>query len=153
MKGVMIKERIEQLQYDDLMTNEDYIEALKLDWHPRHRKLIRQAYTIVEWEVASLEEILTESKDMTECIAVAIRWAELNPSGNLFKRACQLAQTTTIEMLEEALYLEKEREPFVVVVLALVHYEVFNRFELGEYVVNIEIEWVGKKLIRKFIHP
>ncbi|MGA7933851.1 MAG: hypothetical protein WCA35_09920 [Kovacikia sp.] len=166
MKGSVQKDRIREADYSkSIELGDDYSAApsdlchhvlIELDaanWLKAYRRLTRQTWTIPDWEVAHLEEILASSNDMTESLAVALRLADLQASGDWFKAACKLAQTSTIDQLEEALYYIKDREEWVTAALALAHYELFNSFELGEYVVKVEIVYRDGKPHRKYINP
>jgi hypothetical protein len=132
----------------------DLQEMIAADWFKAYKRLVkRPTYTIPLWEVAALEETLANTYDTTQCIALALRLADLSSSADWFKNAASLAQSSTVGNLEQALYELTDRDEYVTVVLALVHYELFNSFELGEYVVKVEIIERCGKFYRKYINP
>ena len=158
MKGSTTITQIKEADYrfyeergDEVCVNE--VEYDRLNWLKHYERLKRTGYTIPEWEVANLEEQLANTYDMTQCIALALRLADLTPSAELFKRACGLAQTSTVENLDSALYEVQEREEFIVVALASVHYELFNSFEFGDYVVSVEMVRRNGKIYRRYVNP
>ncbi|MCU0551876.1 MAG: hypothetical protein MUC48_21260 [Leptolyngbya sp. Prado105] len=125
-----------------------YLEIEQADWLRAYKRLIRRNY-----DANAIAEMLANSYDMTECIALSLRYADQNPSDYLFKRGCELAQTSTVGQLESALYYVNEREEYISVVLALIHYELFNQFELGQYVVRVEIVERDGRLCRRYTNP
>ena len=132
----------------------DLQEMLAADWLKAYRRLLRRrTYTIPAWEAAAISETLANSYDTTQCIALVMRLADLTSSEEWFKAACELAQTTTRGNLEQALYELEERNAYAAVVLALVHYDLFSSFELGEYVVSVEIVEREGTFYREYINP
>jgi hypothetical protein len=131
----------------------DLIKLDEANWLKFYHRLLRSSYSIPEWEVAQLEEMLANSRDTTQCIAISLRLADLQASGDWFKEACRLAQSASLEPLEQALYYEQDRERYITLVLALAHYELLNSFEFGEYVVKVGIVQHNGKFYRRYVYP
>lgn len=131
----------------------DLVAIQSADWLRSYSRLLRQTWTVPEWEIAQLQQTLAGSYAKAECIALALRLADLCDSGDWFKDACRLAQTSTIAQLETAFYEIQNREKFITVVLALVHFELFNSFEFGDYVVKVELVKKDGKFFRQYTNP
>jgi hypothetical protein len=148
MKGTTLVRQVAEVKYSGWCVHED-IELAQTDWLKQYFRFSRMT------TVSDLEFLLAESKDatFTEQTAIALRLADLKPSGDWFKRACHLAQTATIDQLESALNLIQDQDEFIAVLLALVHYELFDGFELGRFVASVEIIKVSGKAHRRYVNP
>jgi hypothetical protein len=127
---------------------DDLIEMHAVDWLKTYKRLTRQGLGI-----AQLEMILESWCNMTQMSAAALRLADLQPCDQWFKAACRLAQTASIDQIENALFIIRDRGEFITAVLALAHYELFSSFELGRYVVRVEIVNQDGKTYRRYLNP
>ena len=160
MKGLEFKQTIRTTdyslsvesgdQYDAANASElrllDLISMQKYDWLRAYKRTARLT-------VNQLEQILASSYDMTQLIAAALRLADLVPCQDWFRKATALAQTSTMEQIESSLYYLKKKEEFVTSVLAMVHYELFGDFELGQWVARVEIIQADGQMYRRYTNP
>jgi hypothetical protein len=150
-KSIALGDRYDAVA-ESRLRRDDFIEMVQSDWLRAYQRLTRN-YTLAPWAIPELNQILESSRDMTQCIAIALRLADLEPSADWFKAACRLAQTTTIGQIESGLYEIQERDEFITAVLARVHYDLFNSFEFGDYVVTVELVKRDGKLYRQYTNP
>jgi hypothetical protein len=128
----------------------DLIEMLSQDWLRAYRRLKRQSHRRIPWTLAELETILANTWDVTQAIAVSLVWVDLNPCEDVFREAARLAQVSTLAQLEDALTYEGDREPFIAVVLSIVHHEVLTVLKPDQYYSRIEIVIRGSQLYRRY---
>lgn len=140
-------------RYSGMACIHDVIVMQKADWQAIYRRSLRQGWSIPAQEIERLRQLLAASTSIAQAIAFSLRLADLEPSGEWFKGACRLAQTSTRDQIEGALYYIQGREEYITAALALVHYELFNSFELGEYVVKVDIEIRDGKFLRQWTNP
>jgi hypothetical protein len=148
MRGLEILDRVVEVDYSDTECIHELIEMQAADWLLSYKRLVRQ-----QLAVTGVEFILESTSNWAQSIAAALRLADLLPSEECFKAACRLAQTSTIDQIESAISTIRDRDEFITAVLALVHYELFNEFELGQYVVRVEIVQQAGKVYRRYINP
>ncbi|MFN6474052.1 MAG: hypothetical protein RMY36_030855 [Nostoc sp. SerVER01] len=119
------------------------IEEVKIgqhEWGKVWSRMNRQGYS-----VSQLEMIIAECKIENQLIAASLIWASLVPSEEIFKQAAELVAANDLEELWGAFYSIKTRKGFVAAVLAIVHYELLNGLEDGEYYPWIEVFAKGKE--------
>ena len=148
MRGSQVLDGIDEVNYSDTECIHELIEMEAADWMLSYKRMERKGYG-----VADLETILESTFNWAQSIAAALRLADLMPCEKCFKAACRLAQTSTIDQIESAITMIRDRDEFITAVLALVHYELFNEFELGRFVVRVEIVQQAGKVYRRYINP
>lgn len=121
----------------------DRMEMDKRNWLLGRKRLLLKGYSKEQ-----LEAIIANCSDMATLIGASLIWASSNPSEDVFEQAADMALVSSIDDLWSA--YNTIGKGFVAVVIAIVHYELLTKLEVGQYFPSIEIVEKNGEFFRKY---
>jgi hypothetical protein len=149
MKGLIEQEEIEAYNQQAFCIY-DEIEFEKVDWLAAYARMCRQ---FSFEQVSELKFVLAHTNTVQQAFTAALRLADLIPCEFEFKEAMRLAQSTSLDELEAALYYEGDRSAYIALSIAIAHYELLKEAAKPySYIgITIQVEDGKVRYYRKYL--